>query len=110
VSTANSSPNFYRFWEPGPGSGRGVIKFFEVDDQGSAVQQIDVTEGRLLTPARFTREYPQLAGKGRFDSGSRMRTDRFDLDRIESNRITQEEFELAWKSENFRVRGFHEFK
>jgi hypothetical protein len=102
--------NYYRFCRTGDKPGTLVFMLFEVDDDGMPVRQIDIARGMFLSPHWYTRDRPQLAGRGRLDGGPHMRSEPFELSDIEDNRTTPEEFELAWSTGQYRVRDYHEFK
>ena len=99
--------NYYRFCRAGDRPGTLVFVLFELDDDGSAVRQIDISRGMFFTPARYTRDRPFW---GNSKTGSHMRAGAFELAEIEDNRITSQEFELAWATNQYRVRDYHELK
>ena len=101
--------NYYRFsTADGERPGSFVFTFFEVDDGGAPVRQLDVHTGSLFGRARrSSRDDPRL---GRAGHAQEMRTEAFDLSEIEDNRITVGEFELAWSTGQHKVRDYNEFK
>jgi hypothetical protein len=81
------------------------VFLFELNEDGVPTREINIGENMLFAPQRLTRGKPEPHPATK-PSHRRIRTDPFDLEAIESNRITAEEFEIAWASRQYRVKDY----